>query len=85
MNNSPVALSFVLIYVYSRDSQVALLVKNSPANTADIRYTGSIPGSGGSPGERHGTPVFLPGEYHGQSLVGYGPCDCKELDTTEAT
>jgi len=30
------------------------------------------------------TPVFLPGEFHGQrSLVGYGPWGCKELDTTE--
>ena len=30
------------------------------------------------------TPVFLPGEFHGQrSLVGYSPCGCKELDTTE--
>ena len=26
------------------------------------------------------TPVFLPGELHGQrSLVGYSPWDCKEL------
>ena len=32
------------------------------------------------------TPVFLPGESHGQrSLVGYNPKGCKELDTTEAT
>ena len=30
------------------------------------------------------TPVFLPGELHGQrSLVAYGPWDHKELDTTE--
>ena len=30
------------------------------------------------------TPVFLPGESHGQrSLVGYGPWGHKELDTTE--
>ena len=30
------------------------------------------------------TPVFLPGEFNGQrSLVGYSPCGCKELDTTE--
>ena len=29
------------------------------------------------------TPVFLPGEFHGQrSLVGYSPWGCKELDTT---
>ena len=30
------------------------------------------------------TPVFLPGESHGQrSLVGYGSWGCKESDTTE--
>ena len=30
------------------------------------------------------TPVFLPGESHGQrSLAGYSPWDHKELDTTE--
>ena len=30
------------------------------------------------------TPVFLPGESHGQrSLVGYSPWGHKELDTTE--
>ena len=30
------------------------------------------------------TPIFLPGEFHGQrSLVGYSPWSCKELDTTE--
>ena len=32
------------------------------------------------------TPVFLPGESHGQSrLVGYSPRGHRELDTTEAT
>ena len=32
------------------------------------------------------TPVFLPGESHGQrSLMGYSPWGRKELDTTEAT
>ena len=29
------------------------------------------------------TPVFLPREFHGQSLVGYSPWSCKELDMTE--
>ena len=30
------------------------------------------------------TPVFLPGEFHGQrSLVGYSPWGHKELDMTE--
>ena len=30
------------------------------------------------------TPVFLPGEFHGQrSLAGYSPWGCKQSDTTE--
>ena len=30
------------------------------------------------------TPVFLPGEFHGQGrLTGYSPWGCKELDMTE--
>ena len=30
------------------------------------------------------TPIFLPGEFHGQrSLVGYSPWGHKELDMTE--
>ena len=46
----------------------------------------SIPGLGRSPWRREWqpTPVFLPGEFHGQrGLVGYSPWDCRELDTTE--
>ena len=36
--------------------------------------------------EMQPTPVFLPGESHGQrSLVGYSPWDHKELDMTEHT
>ena len=38
-------------------------------------------------GEEKGqpTPVFLPGESHGQwSLVGYSPWDHKELDMTDS-
>ena len=34
--------------------------------------------------EWHPTPVFLPGDSHGQrSLAGYSPWGCKESDTTE--
>ena len=34
--------------------------------------------------KRQPTPVFLPGEFHGQwSLAGYIPWGCKELDITE--
>ena len=35
-------------------SQMALVVKNSPANAGDLRDTGSIPESGRSPGGRYG-------------------------------
>ena len=42
--------------VLDRASQVALVVKNPPANAGDIRDAGSIPGSGRSPGEGHGNP-----------------------------
>ena len=38
-------------------SQVALVVKNPPANARDIRGASSIPGSGRSPGEGHGNPL----------------------------
>ena len=33
------------------------MVKNLPANARDIRDMGSIPGSGRSPGGRHGNPL----------------------------
>ena len=39
-------------------SQVALVVKNPPANARDVRDTSSIPGSGRSPGREHGNPVW---------------------------
>ena len=53
------------------------MVKSPSVNTGDM---GSIPGSGRSPGEGkwQPTPVFLPGESHGQrSLAGYSTWGCK--------
>ena len=50
--------------------QVVLVVKNPPANTGDIRDIGSIPGSGRFPWRRKCSPVFLPGESHGQRSLG---------------
>ena len=48
--------------------------KESSSNAGDL---GLIPGLGKSPGEGNDnplTPVFLPGEFHGQrSLMGYSP------------
>ena len=38
-------------------SQVARVVKNPPARARDLRDTGSIPGSGRSPGEGNGNPL----------------------------
>ena len=40
-----------------RASQVALVVKNPPANAGDIRDAGSIPGLGRSTGEGNGDPL----------------------------
>ena len=67
------------------DSQVALMIEHLAANAGDM---GSIPGSGRFPWRRtwQPTPVFLPGESHGQrSLAGYGPEGCRESNKTEAT
>ena len=38
-------------------SQVALVLKNLPADAGNIRDMGSIPGSGRSPGGGHGNPL----------------------------
>ena len=57
--------------------------KESACNAEDLD---SIPGLERSleKGIRLPTPVFSPGEFHGQkSLVGYSPWGCKESDTTE--
>ena len=61
------------LYTPALASQVALVVKNLPANSGDIRDAGSIPGSGRSLGGGHGNPLqFLPEDSHGErSLVGY--------------
>ena len=40
-----------------RASQVALVVKNPPANAGDVRDVVSTPGSGSSPGGGHGNPL----------------------------
>ena len=48
---------FAQHHVASRASQVALVAKNPLANTKDARDTGSIPGSGRSPGGGHGSPL----------------------------
>ena len=68
--------------------QVALVVKNLPANAGDIRDAGLIPGSERSPGEGRGNPLqcsCLENPHGQRSLVGYSSQVRKELDTTEVT
>ena len=63
------------------------MVKNLPVNAGDMR-SGFDPWVGKIPWRRkwQPTPVFLPGESHGQtSLAGYNPWGCKEFNMTEAT
>ena len=62
------------------------MVKNPSDNARDAGDAGLIPGLGRFPCRKkwQPTPVFLPGESHGQrSLVDYNPCGCQELDVTE--
>ena len=51
-----------LVYVgreFPKASQVALVEKNPPASAGEIRDTGSIPGSGESPGEGNGNSLSI--------------------------
>ena len=64
-----------------------LVVKNLPA-LQEVKETWFNPWVGKIPWRRkwQPTPVFLPGESHGQrSLMGYSPWGHKESDTTEHT
>ena len=63
---------------------MALVGKNLPASAGDKRHSFD-PWVKNIPWKRkwQPTPVFLPGESHGQrSLAGYGPYGHKESDTT---
>ena len=58
---------------------------NGKESACDVGDLDLILGSGRSPGEGNNlpTPIFLPGEFHGQrSLAGYSPWGLKETDTT---
>ena len=71
---------------YSRNgaSQVALVVKNMPANARDIRDVGSIPGSGRSPGGGLGNPLQYPCLENPMDRGAWqAPWGHKELDSTE--
>ena len=72
-------------YVF-KQCWISLLTQDGEESACNVGDLGSIPGLGRSPGRGHGnpTPVFLPGEFHGQrSLVSYSPWGHKESDMTE--
>ena len=67
---------------------IELVIKNPPANTGEIKRHGFSPQIRKIPWRRawQPTPVFLPGESHGQrNLAGCTPWGQKESDTIEAT
>ena len=69
-------------------SQVALVVKNLPANAGDAGDKGSIPELRRCPGGEHGSPLqySCPEKSHRQrSLVPCTPWGFKESDTTAVT
>ena len=68
-------------------SQVALVVKNPPANAGATGEEDSIPGLGKSPGGENGNPLqysFLENP-HEQVPGGLQSIGRKESDTTEVT
>ena len=52
-------------------SQVALVMRNLPANIADIRDAGSIPGLGRSPEEGNGYPLLYSGLENSMDRVAW--------------
>ena len=76
------------MYIYSHmgPSQVALVVKNPPANAGDNKRHSFNPWVRKIPWRRAWQPtlVFLPGEFHVQrSLESYSSWGGKESDTTK--
>ena len=76
---------YVYLYVVHGESGLPWWLdgKESACSAGDL---GFIPQSGRSPWRKawQPTPVFSPGEFHGQrSPPGYCPWGCKELDTTK--
>ena len=67
---------------------MAVVVKNPPASARNIKDSRFDPWIRKIPWRRtwQPTPVFLPGESHGQRTLGcYSLGGCKESDTTEVT
>ena len=77
----PVLLSILLLASISFPSG-----SEDKVSACNAQGPGSIPGLERFPWRRkwQPTPIFLPGESHGQrSLAGYSPQGCKKSDTTK--
>ena len=70
-------IKYVCVHTLLGASQVALVVKNLPANAGDVSDASAIPGLGRSPGGGHGNPP----QY--SCLAGYSSWGCKESDRTD--
>ena len=69
-----------------KDFSGGTVVKNLPANAGNTGDRGFNPWVGEIPWRKkwQPTPVFLPGEFHGERILeGYNPWDHKESDMTE--
>ena len=81
--SEPSGKPYINTFVSRIDSQVALTIKNMPANIGDTRSLGR---EDPMDKEMAPTPVFLPGKSQGQrSLADYSPRGCKKSDMTEHT
>ena len=77
-----------LIALLVFDSQIVLVVKNSPAKPGDLREAGWIPRSRRFPGGGHINSFqysCLENPYGLRTLEGYSSWGHKESDTTEVT
>ena len=82
MTMNPILDLYLQVALYLNRLSMAQIVKNLLA----MQETPFNPSVGNIPWRREwpSTPVFLPGEFHGQkSLVWCSPGGCKELDMTE--
>ena len=73
---TPIKTASSFLFVFSYDKNICLAMKKTEFNPWIRRIHWRK--------EWQSTPVFLPGEFHGQkSLAGYSPWGCKESDMTK--
>ena len=76
----------VIVNVFLLKTEGFLGSSASKESACTVGDSGSIPGSGRSPGGGHGSPLqysCLKNPHGHRSLAGYSPWGLKQLDTTE--